>query len=350
MWNTTSIPVMGRISTMSPDTSTIAEYVKDSSVQWAYLIVSVISIAISLIFYGYQFCTEHKKPQDAYAATTENEKGSIDMKSEKGIVSVDDNKPDVTTTSKGDRSKVVYQVKKFVKLMDPATCAAGERFYSAQLFILLFCHFFMAVGAERIYGKFIRSYAIDKHNFNGDSATLLNTTFWISFSLGRFAGFITGRFIPIRILIAIEALGVLISSILLTIFARNSSTMLWVFTQPMAFFIAPLFPSGVAWGDYHLQFTGMAITFLLFGGGIGGMCHMWIIGYLYDNFSHDTFLYHSLGIGIAVVLFVSLLTLRSWGKGNRFKENDPSEKEAKSIIMKVLLLIKIKTIKEWMLI
>ena len=52
---------------------------------------------------------------------------------------------------------------------------------------------------------------------------------------------------------------------------------------------------------------------------------MWLIGYLYDNVTHNTFLYHSLGIGIGLVLFVTLLTIRSWGKGNRFKKNDKED-------------------------
>ena len=295
--------------TVSPIAYTTEELVDTSEVQWGYLIVGLITVAVSMVFYGYQFSCKIQKTQT-----------NIPMED---ITAFDSNEHDNDKHPGVKYSSVIcYQVKKFVKMVDPDTCSAGERVYGAHIFFLLFCHFFMVVGVERIYGKFIRSYAIDKHKFEGDSATLLNTTFWVSFSLGRFAGFIVGRFIPIRILIVIEASGFLLSSLLLAIFARSSSTMLWVMTQPMSFFMAAMFPSGVAWGDYHLQFTGMAITFLLFGGGIGGMCHMWLIGYLYDNYSYDSFLYHTLGIGIAVTLFVTLLSIRSWGRGNRFKENE----------------------------
>jgi fucose permease len=110
--------------------------------------------------------------------------------------------------------------------------------------------------------------------------SLINTTFWICFALGRLTGLFTGRFVPIRILILIEVSGALVTSILLDIFARDSDVALWVLTCPMGFFISPLFPSGIGWGDFHVEFTGFAITFALMGGALGGVSYLWVIGIL----------------------------------------------------------------------
>ncbi|CAC5408755.1 NAGLT1 [Mytilus coruscus] len=120
---------------------------------------------------------------------------------------------------------------------------------------------------ERLYGKFIRSYAIDKHKFSADDGSLINTEFWICFGIGRFVGLFTGRFIPIRVLILIGVFGALVTAVLFQIFARESDLALWILTAPMGFFVAPLCPSGIEWGDFHVEFTGSAITFVLMGVG-----------------------------------------------------------------------------------
>lgn len=279
--NSTNITSINNMTTMS--TTTTAKYLKESRIETPFLIVGIIVASVSLAFYIYQFCCKR-------------------------------------VSEKSEKSKEMETLcRKAVKVVDPGTCASGDRFFGVQVFALMFLYFFNVVGGERLYGKFIRSYAIDKHEFSGDNGSLINTEFWISFAIGRFLGLFTGRFIPIRILILIEVTGVLICSILLEIFARDNDLALWILTAPMGFFIAPLFPSGIGWGDFHVEFTGFAITFVLMGGALGGMSYLWVIGYLYEYQGYDMFLHQLVVYGVIGVVLIIILNIIGKRHGGRFE-------------------------------
>ncbi|XP_061189695.1 sodium-dependent glucose transporter 1A-like [Saccostrea echinata] len=267
--------------------SLITEYLQESRIEWAYLIVAIITIGLSAVFYYYQFCGKWSR-----------------------------------NTKVNYSKKNSYIPPTIREIFDPATCANGNRLFGVHILGLLFLFFFNAVGGERVYGKFIRSFAIDYSKFDGDEASLINSSFWISFAIGRFAGFIAARWIPIRIILLIEGTGALVSAILLNVFADDSSVMLWILTQPMAFFIAPCFPSGVGWADFHVHLSGLGITFLLLGGALGGVCYMWIIGHFYENDGPLSFFYVMQAYGILMCVLVLIMHFFTWGKGHRFQNEE----------------------------
>ena len=284
---------LSNITTLDPISTTAApvtEYLRESRIEWAYLIVALITMGVSIVFYYYQFCGK-------WSRNTGVRKSKKESDDEKAIL----------------------------KIIDPATCADGKRLFGIQVLGLLFFFFFIATGGERVYGKFIRSFAIDKYNLDGDEASLLNSVFWISYAIGRFSGFVAARWISIRMILIIESTGALVSAILLNIFADDSSTGLWVLTQPMAFFIAPCFPSGVGWADFHIHLSGLGITFLLLGGALGGVCFMWIIGYFYEQYGPLYFLYIIQAYGILLCVLAFILHFSTWGKGHRFKDEMKKE-------------------------
>lgn len=263
-------------------------FIKESRIEWAYLIVAIIVALLSVVFFIYQFNGRYM----FYEPVPRN------PKHHEG------------------------QLKKVVKIFDPATCAGGNRWFGIQIFTLIFLYFFNAVGGERLFSKFIRSYSIDKHGFSGTAGSLINTVFWISFSVGRFTGLFAGRFIPVRILIMIEACGALVTAILLDIFARDNALALWILTCPMGFFLSQLFPTGIGWGNFHVQFTGFAITFALMGGALGGVIYLWVIGYLYEYHGYDMFIHQLVVYGALLVLFAILLTIIGVRHGGRFVKHD----------------------------
>ncbi|XP_071179639.1 sodium-dependent glucose transporter 1B-like [Mytilus edulis] len=262
-------------------------FLKESKIESAYLIVSIIVASLSVVFFLYQFC----------------------------------NRTTVYTHVHVPGEIKESNFRKAVKLVDPATCADGNRCFGVQIFLLIFLYFFNAVGGERMYSKFIRSYAIDKHKFSGDDGSLINTTFWICFAIGRLTGLLTGRFIPVRILIVIEASGVLVTAILLEIFARENDLALWVLTCPMGFFLSQLFPTGIGWGDFHVEFTGIAITFALMGGALGGVSYLWVLGYLYEYQGYDMFLHQLVFYGGCMMLFTIIMTIVGIKHGGRFERD-----------------------------
>ncbi|KAL3876731.1 hypothetical protein ACJMK2_034532 [Sinanodonta woodiana] len=275
------------ISTTNITSTTTPLFLEESRIEYVYTIVSIITVLMSIVFYVYHFT------------------GLKDRR----------HKSDLPTKKK-------TKARTLKEIINPATCAGGKLLYGILIFMFLFFYFFSVVGGERLAGKFIRAFSIDEMGFSKDDGSFLNTAFWISFSVGRFSGFLAARWIPIRILIMLETGGCLISAILITIFGHTSSLALWILAQPLAFFIGPLFPSGIGWGDNHVEMTGIAITFVLAGGSLGGVAYLRLIGYLYDRYTHRAFLYLILAYGISVFVLVCVLNLVSAKNGLRYKKKE----------------------------
>lgn len=270
-------------------------YIKESRIEFPYLISGLLTLALSTVFYVYQ--------AKGYKFTrTDQNKGC-----------------------NGNRSTTF--VKRCKTLINPATCARGRLLYGIEIFAVLFIYYFNILGGERILGKFIRAYSIEQLGFSVRDGSYINTTFWISFAIGRITGFFTARYIPIRILILIETGGVFVCSVLLCIFAGDNATALWVLVQPLALFHAPCFPSGIGWGDFHVEMTGLAITFVLLGGSIGGVAYLKLTGYLFETYGAHAFLYHVLGYGIACFTLAILLDIIGSQYGSRFESKKKSEKQ-----------------------
>ena len=261
-------------------------FIQETRVQWAYMIVAIVAFVVSMPFFCFQICG----------------------KSYRNI--------EIEKTKNGTKDSSL------VSMIDPKTCANGNRIYGLQIFLLLFLFSFQAFGGEYICAQFIRSYAIDTYSMNGDEASWLNTSFWISYTIGTFLGFITGRWVPIRKLILIECVGMLISTILFAIFAQRNATFLWIFTQSVGAFIAPAFPLCMVWGDSHVKLTGFAITVICFGGSLGGFVYLWIVGHLYDSKGPHTFLYSCVVCGLLMCLFAFALHFISIGRDTRYKNEE----------------------------
>ncbi|KAH3871407.1 hypothetical protein DPMN_034607 [Dreissena polymorpha] len=288
--NTTTVT-----STSAPMT-TAKSYLKESRIEYAYAIAAVIVVVVSVVFYIYHCNGVRKNAQGvANASKTENEDGKLD-----------DGKPKALS---------------FRQMFNPATCANGRVFYGVQIFFLVFLFFFQAVGGERIAGKFIRSYAIEYLDFSQDDAIYLNTVFWIAFTCGRIGAFVAAHWVPIRILIMIETGGCLASGIALVFLGTRSHLALWVIMPIFGVFIAPLFPSGISWANFHIDVTGIAITIFLLGGSVGGIAYMKVMGFLFDNYGPKTFLYTLLAYGIAVFLLSTIMNLVGAQHGSRFEAN-----------------------------
>ena len=135
--------------------------------------------------------------------------------------------------------------------------------------------FYACFSSTVLVGKGLLTNSFERLQYQFDISTdegsYLNTCFWINFALGRVLGFLTARWIPIRILILLETGCLMIMTIFLVIFGGSSSIALWVLMQPVGFFVAPLFPTGLGWGNFHVQMTGVSMTGILLGGSLGGV-------------------------------------------------------------------------------
>lgn len=273
--------------------STNNEYLEPSRIEIAYLIPSLVSIGLSLVFYTYHL-SGHKERKQA-----------------------------------GTRLESINNTKslKFKQMINPATCAGGNAVYGLQVFILLFLFYFNYTGGERIFGTFLRSFSIDHFGFTVDQGSYVNTSFWISYSVGRVVGMFAARWVTIRKLIVIETSGLLVSAILHVSISGRSAIAFWVVTQAMGFFSGPLYPTGMGWGNHHVAMTGSAISVCITGSCIGAFIYLKLIGYLYETYGPETYLYSLLCYSIAMFLISVLLDFVGVKYGK--KENDDAIAEGK---------------------
>ena len=290
-------------STANPDLMQTTEqakaYLRESRIEYSYTISACMVALLSVVFYYYQVeeCRIH------------GTKRLESKKEELHELNDDKQKPG----SDGIQSRT------FREMFNPGSCSGGRTWYAIQLLLVLFLYMANLNGGERMIGGFIRSFSVDQLGFGTYEASYLNTSFWISFTVGRFTFFIAARWIGIRNLVIIETCGVTLTAILMNIFAVDNPVAYWVLIQPLGFFESPMWPSMMAWADYHIELTGVGMTLMLFAGGIGGICHLRLIGYLYEHKGPRTFLYQVLGFGILSLVLAIILTVNGAQHGSRFE-------------------------------
>lgn len=279
--------------------STISEYIRESKIEYTYAISASIVAIHSISFYIYQI--RERKYQDLCNSDEDVER------------------IDKTCKTSEDRT--------FIELINPATCTGGHIWYGIQVFALLFFLFANVNGGERVLGGFIRSFSIDQLNFSISDASYVNTAFWISFAVGRISFSVAANWISVRVLILIETGGVAAVTVFMTIFARSSSIAYWVLIPFLGIFHAPLWPTFVAWADYHLELTGMGMMLILLGGSVGGIGHLRLVGYLYEHIGSYTFVYQLLGYALFALVLAILLDVVGAQHGSRFSWNKQKNEE-----------------------
>jgi len=283
-------------STMTPNTTappTTTEsghevYLRQSKIEYAYAIAAGIVVCVSVVFYIYQFVG-----QDPSTNT--------EQKNDDG--------------GKPDENKSLS----FREMINPATCAGGRCLYGLEIFVIVFLFFFQSTGGERVAGKFIRAFSIDYMHFSNDDGSYLNTVFWIAYTCGRLGGFVTANFLSIRVLVMIETGGCLAATFALMFLGTSGPMALWIILPCLALFIAPLFPSGIGWANYHINVTGLAISIFLLGGSVGGICYIKLIGFLYDNYGPKMYIYTLLGFGGGGVVIAGVMNIIGSQHGSRFE-------------------------------
>lgn len=266
---------------------------KTSKIEYAYTISAAVVASVSIAFYCYQI---------------------RESKSSRGRKTKQETRIEAEEKEKQNRS--------FKEMINPATCADGRFCYGSQILFLLFLYFGNIGGGDRMIGSFIRSYSVDQLEFSKDSASFLNTSYWITFSVGRLFFAIISRCLSARILIILETGGMAASAILLMIFADDSSLSLWIIIQFFAFFCSASWPTGVAWTDYHIELTGLGMALQIFGASVGGVCHMRLIGYIYEHYGPKAFLYQTLGYGVLQFLIAACLDIVGARHGSRLASGD----------------------------
>lgn len=209
----------------------------------------------------------------------------------------------------------------FVDMINPASCTGGRFWYGVQIFILVFLFAGNASGGERMIAGFLRSFAVESLNFSSENASYINTSFWISFSVGRISFSVLAKWMKISHLLFFQTFGLLVVTSLMSFLIELYPFVYWILVQPLGIFLAPVWPTCYAWTDYHLELTGIGMSVIILGGSVGGISHLRLLGYLYKRAGTYAFLYQILGFGILSFIIAVLLIVVGAQHGSRFELN-----------------------------
>ena len=271
--------------------------VEESNVHLAYVTIGVISFVLSLPFFIYPLikCIKRRQCNSEY-------------------YNVED-----------DNKMVDTMPKNLKQLINPATYAAGSLKYGLFVFIWLLVYFINVVGGEQLFGNFIRTFSVDQLKFPREEASFLDTTFWGSFTIGRFLGAVLSHCIDIKILFPIDAVLNLIAVTFLDIFSTNSHATLWIFTAIVGLTIGPLFPAAISYANTQIQVGGVVLTLVVFSVGVGDFLYIWLTGHLYDAYGPRSVLYAEHVSATLVFLLAVLFLICGHFHGNRFNKESYSE-------------------------
>jgi fucose permease len=142
--------------------------------------------------------------------------------------------------------------------------------------------FFLYVGVEVGFAGWIKTYAEGIHLPGASSPTLLNTAFWVSFTLGRLIAVVvasrvrSGTLLAASCTLTIALLGVMI-------IADGSPTAVWLTTVLIGFAVAPQFATMIAYAEEHIALSGRSTSWFVSGSGLGGLALPFLIGQMLDR-------------------------------------------------------------------
>lgn len=266
-------PFLAEVELISSSDKTNASYkvIKESQVHIAFLTIGVFTLSVAMPFF---ICHLTQSNQTACEKTT-------------------------STSSSHKRT--------LKEMVNPATYAKGNFTYGLYMFIVLFIYYFNLIGSEKSFSTFVRTYSVDVYKFNKMDASYLNTVFWLSLTIGRFVGSIAAVFIPVKTLFTCQIVVHSISVCALYNFAATSASSLWTVTAVEGFTVAPLYGTGVVYGNTQIDVTGVCLMVIVFAGSIGDQLYLWTAGWLYDVYGPQSVLkcvtIGMMGTAIAVIMF-----------------------------------------------
>ena len=139
-------------------------------------------------------------------------------------------------------------------------------------------------SAEGTYGNVIYSYMTQTKLADDSNANLLNSGFWLLFTIGRGVAIPISYFVKPYIMLVIDMVGVTIAVALMWIFSMNASVV-WVASLLFGLSIASLYPTTISIpsADMGLEITGIMTSLMVLGGSGGGMIGPYITLAIFES-------------------------------------------------------------------
>jgi fucose permease len=160
----------------------------------------------------------------------------------------------------------------------PAGDSAPLDFKIAALFVAVF---FAYGGSEAAMGGWLFSYASASKLASQQQAAYLTSTFWACLTLGRLAGIALALRLAPQRLLAVDAVGALLS-LGLILARQDSAAALWAGTAAAGLMMSSFFPTLIAYASARLargaKLSGEMVSLFFVGSSSGAIFLPWAIG------------------------------------------------------------------------
>ena len=219
----------------------------------------------------------------------------------------------------------IEAIKTAKEIFNFSSCSPGHPYYAAMILAFLVIWFYISAGGQMIFANYLYSYCRDMLCLDKDHAADIQSMFWIGFTAGRFMGFVAAIWIPMKILIFIEAGGNLMSAVVL-FFNPGNATVVKIFALISGFFVGPLYPSGIAWANRYITMTGLAYTITLIGGSLAGVSFTVAIGWYFEHKGPGAIWYFVIGYSCVACVTAIMMHLVARTRGDKYeREEDRDE-------------------------
>jgi len=142
--------------------------------------------------------------------------------------------------------------------------------------------FFLYVGVEFGFSGWLKTYAEGIHLPGASAPTLLNTAFWVSFTVGRLLAVMLATRIRSGTMLA-GSCTLTVGLLALMVVADGDATGVWITTVLIGFAIAPQFATMIAYAEEHIALSGRSTSWFVSGAGLGSLVLPFVIGQMLDQ-------------------------------------------------------------------
>ncbi|KAF2070437.1 hypothetical protein CYY_008248 [Polysphondylium violaceum] len=207
--------------------------------------------------------------------------------------------------------------------MDGAPVSKIERTLRLQVIVAMAFFLFFYVGSEMGYGAWVFTYSKLNLSLSDESAALLNSLFWGSFTFGRLAGVFVSLFLSPQQMVITDTLGCFFFAILLILFP-SSQTILWISTAGLGISLASIFPTAFSLpNNLNMPVTSRTTSYMVIGATVGELSIPWATGVLQHHIGMHVLpwiVFLSLLVSLTIYIGVNLQTvrMRSKDRGHSF--------------------------------
>ena len=208
-------------------------------------------------------------------------------------------------------------------LFNPGQCTAGNSIYGVLILILLFIFYIQAIGGELVFSQFLYTFATESDvHFTTAEAATLNAVFYLCHLLGRALGAIMSMCLSINVILLLDILGLIASTMYLAIFGYYQPLALWIGTALVGLLCSFVYPAGMIWANLHMDVNSMVVMVTMFGGAVGFIIYTYLGGYLIEYVSMRSFLYLEALYAIILAVVYVLMFLLGKRYGQKGKKKD----------------------------